>query len=75
MGKECKQHAAPLRTARNLLIFLEKKKQKNKKTKKQQQQQNTRIQGIEYKVALKQFQCFRLQYLSFFYFCFNLLHA
>ena len=40
MGKECKQHAAPLRTARNLLIFLE------KKTKKQQQQQNTRIQGI-----------------------------
>ena len=42
MGKECKQHAAPLRTARNLLIFLEKKKQ----TKKQQQQQNTRIQGI-----------------------------
>ena len=29
MGKECKQHAAPLRTARNLLIFLEKK---NKET-------------------------------------------
>lgn len=43
MGKECKQHAAPLRMARNLLIFLEKKKTK---TKKQQQQQNTRIQGI-----------------------------
>ena len=62
MGKECKQHTAPLRTARNLLIFLEKKK-----TKKQQQQQNTRIQGIEYKVALKQFQRFRLQYLSFLF--------
>ena len=30
MGKELKQHAAPLRTARNLLIFLEKKnKQRN----------------------------------------------
>ena len=43
MGKECKQHAAPLRMARNLLIFLEKKN----KTKKQQQKQNTRniIQG------------------------------
>ena len=40
---------------------------KKKKTKKQQQQQNTRIQGIEYKVALKQFQCFRLQYLSFLF--------
>ena len=62
MGKECKQHAAPLRTARNLLIFLEKKKQTKK------QQQNTRLQGIEYKVALKQFQCFRLRYLSFFIF-------
>ena len=41
---------------------------RKKKTKKQQQQQNTRIQGIEYKVALKQFQRFRLQYLSFFIF-------
>ena len=60
MGKKCKQHAAPLGTARNLLIFLEKKN----KTKKQQQQLNTRIQGIEYKVTLKQFQCFRLQYLT-----------
>lgn len=62
MGKECKQHAAPLRTARNLLIFLEKKKKQTKK-----QQQNTRLQGIEYKVALKQFQCFRLRYLSFLF--------
>ena len=40
---------------------------RKKKTKKQQQQQNTRIQGIEYKVALKQFQRFRLQYLSFLF--------
>ena len=38
---------------------------KNKQTKKQQQ--NTRLQGIEYKVALKQFQCFRLRYLSFLF--------
>ena len=29
MGKECKQHAAPLRTARNIEIFLDKK---NKQT-------------------------------------------
>ena len=28
MGKECKQHAAPLRTARNILIFLDKKTNK-----------------------------------------------
>ena len=40
---------------------------RKKKTKKQQQQQNTRIQGIEYKVALKKFQRFRLQYLSFLF--------
>ena len=41
MGKECKQHAAPLRMARNLLIFLEKKKQK------QRNNNNNKIQ--EYK--------------------------
>ena len=64
-----------LKNSKKFIDISRKKKQKNKKTKKQQQQQNTRIQGIEYKVALKQFQCFRLQYLSFFYFCFNLLHA
>ena len=64
-----------LKNSKKFIDISRKKKQKNKKTKKQQQQQNTRIQGIEYKVALKQFQCFRLQYVSFFYFCFNLLHA
>ena len=41
MGKECKQHAAPLRMARNLLIFLEKNK------KKQRNNNNNKIQ--EYK--------------------------
>ena len=41
MGKECKQNAAPLRMARNLLIFLEKKKQK------QRNNNNNKIQ--EYK--------------------------
>ena len=40
------------------------RKKKQNKTKKQQQQLNTRIQGIEYNVTLKQFQCFRLQYLT-----------
>ena len=46
MGKECKQHAAPLRMARNLLIFLEKKK-KNKETTTTTKYKNTRniIQG------------------------------
>ena len=42
MGKECKQHAAPLRKARNLLIFLEKKQKK-----KQRNNNNNKIQ--EYK--------------------------
>ena len=42
MGKECKQHAAPLRMARNLLIFLEKKKKQ-----KQRNNNNNKIQ--EYK--------------------------
>ena len=44
MGKECKQHAAPLRTARNLLIFLEKKKNKETTTTKYKNTRN-RIQG------------------------------
>ena len=66
---------AACRSLKNSKKFIDISRKKNKKTKKQQQQQNTRIQGIEYKVALKQFQCFRLQYVSFFYFCFNLLHA
>ena len=60
MGKECKQHAAPLRTARNILIFLEKTNKQTTTTK------------LEYTVAWKQIQCFRLQYLSFYYFCFYL---
>ena len=33
MGKECKQHAAPLRTARNILIFLDKKNKTNNNNK------------------------------------------
>ena len=47
MGKECKQHAAPLRTARNLLIFLEKKKQNKETTTTTTKYKNTRnrIQG------------------------------
>lgn len=44
MGKECKQHAAPLRTARNLLIFLEKKKT-NKETTTKYKITRNRIQG------------------------------
>lgn len=43
MGKECKQHAAPLRTARNLLIFLEKKT--NKETTTKYKITRNRIQG------------------------------
>ena len=45
MGKECKQHAAPLRTARNLLIFLEKKKKTNKETTTKYKITRNRIQG------------------------------
>ena len=44
MGKELKQHAAPLRTARNLLIFLEKKKT-NKETTTKYKITRNRIQG------------------------------
>ena len=60
---------AAYRSLKNSKKFIDiSRKKKNKTKKQQQQQQNTRIQGIEYKVALKQFQCFRLQYLSFFIF-------
>ena len=64
-----------LRNSKKYINISRKKKKKKKKTKKQQQQQNTRIQGIEYKVTLKQFQFFRLQYLCFYLCLFNLLHA
>ena len=57
---------AAYRSLKNSKKFIDISRKK-KQTKKQQQQQNTRIQGIEYKVALKKFQRFRLQYLSFLF--------
>ena len=50
-----------LKNSKKFIDISRKKKQAKK------QQQNTRLQGIEYKVALKQFQCFRLRYLSFLF--------
>ena len=55
---------AACRSLKNSKKFIDISRKK-KQTKKQQQ--NTRLQGIEYKVALKQFQCFRLRYLSFLF--------